>query len=50
MGPVADFQMVLQLSRNRHTEEQMIATLKQVEAGRAVEEMKRDEGIEAHQL
>jgi transposase-like protein len=36
------------LSRSRHTEAQMIAALKQVEAGRTVEDVAREQGVSKH--
>ena len=38
------------MSRSRHTEAQMIAALKQVEAGRAVEDVAREEGVSKHTI
>ena len=38
------------MSRSRHTEAQMIAALKQVEAGRAVEDVARELGVSKHTL
>jgi len=36
------------MSRSRHTEAQMIAALKQVEVGRAVEDVAREVGVSKH--
>ena len=38
------------MSKSRHTEAQMIAALKQVEAGRAVEDVARELGVSKHTL
>ena len=38
------------MSRSRHTEGQMIAALKQVEAGRAVEDVAREVGVSKHTM
>ena len=38
------------MSRSRHTEAQMIAALKQVEAGRAVEDVAREVGVSKHTI
>lgn len=38
------------MSRSRHTEAQMIAALKQVEAGRAVEDVAPEVGVSKHTL
>jgi len=38
------------MSRSRHTEAQMIGALKQVEAGRAVEDVARELGVSKHTL
>jgi len=38
------------MSRGRHTEAQMIAALKQVEAGRAVEDVAREVGVSKHTI
>jgi putative transposase len=38
------------MSRSRHTEVQMIAALKQVEAGRAVEDVAREVGVSKHTI
>ena len=38
------------MSRSRHTEAQMIGALKQVEAGRAVEDVAREVGVSKHTL
>jgi len=38
------------MSRSRHTEAQMIAALKQVEAGRAVEDVAGELGVSKHTL
>lgn len=38
------------MSRSRHTESEMIAALKQVEAGRAVEDVAREVGVSKHTL
>src|SRR5438876_12089359 len=38
------------MSRSRHTEAQMIAALKQVEAGRAVEDVAREVGVAKHTI
>ena len=38
------------MSRSRHTEAQMIAALKQVEAGRGVEDVARDVGVSKHTI
>ena len=38
------------MSRGKHTEAQMIAALKQVEAGRKVEDVAREEGVSKHTL
>ena len=36
------------MSKSRHTEAQMIAALKQVEAGRKVEDVARESGVSKH--
>ena len=38
------------MSRTRHTEAQMIAALKQVEAGRGVEDVAREVGVSKHTI
>ena len=38
------------MSRSRHTESEMIAALKQVEAGRKAEDVAREVGISKHTL
>jgi putative transposase len=38
------------MSRSRHTEAQMIAALKQVEAGRKAEDVAREVGVSKHTL
>ncbi len=38
------------MSRSRHTEAQMIGALKQVEAGRAVEDVVREVGVSKHTI
>ena len=38
------------MSRSRHTEAQMIAALKQVEAGRATEDVAREQGVGKHTI
>ena len=38
------------MSRSKHTEAQMIGALKQVEAGRAVEDVGRELGVSKHTL
>ena len=38
------------MSKGRHTEAQMIGALKQVEAGRRVEDVAREEGVSKHTL
>ena len=38
------------MSRSRHTEAQMIGALRQVEAGRAVEDVAREVGVSKHTL
>ena len=38
------------MSRSRHTETQMIAALKQVEAGRALEDVAREVGVSKHAI
>ena len=38
------------MSRSRHTEAQIIAALKQVEAGRAVEDVAREAGVSKHTI
>jgi putative transposase len=38
------------MSRSKHTEAQMIAALKQVEAGRATEDVARECGVSKHTL
>ena len=38
------------MSRSRHTEAQMIGALRQVEAGRAVEDVAREMGVSKHTL
>src|SRR5689334_24451357 len=40
----------ISMSRSRHTEAQMIAALKQVEAGRAVEDVAREVGVSKHTI
>jgi putative transposase len=36
------------MSKSKHTEAQIIAALKQVEAGRAVEDLAREQGVSKH--
>lgn len=38
------------MSKSRHTEAQMIAALKQVEAGRKVEDVAREVGVSKHTI
>ena len=38
------------MSRSRHTEAEMIAALKQVEAGRKVEDVAREAGVSKHTI
>ena len=38
------------MSKSRHTEAQMIGALKQVEAGRKVEDVAREVGVSKHTL
>ena len=38
------------MSRSRHTEAEMIAALKQVEAGRKVEDVAREVGVSKHTI
>ena len=38
------------MSRSKHTEAQMIAALKQVEAGRAAEDVAREVGVSKHTI
>src|SRR6185503_15985389 len=38
------------MSKSRHTEAQMVAALKQVEAGRKVEDVAREAGVSKHTL
>ena len=38
------------MSKSRHTEAQMIAALKQVEAGRTVEDVAREQGVSKHTI
>lgn len=38
------------MSRSRHTEAEMIAALKQVEAGRKVEDVSREVGVSKHTI
>jgi len=38
------------MSRSRHTEAQMIGALKQVEAGRGVEDVAREVGVSKHTI
>ena len=38
------------MSRGRHTEAQMIAALKQVEAGRALDDVAREVGVSKHTI
>ena len=38
------------MSKSRHTEAQIIAALKQVEAGRAAEEVARENGVSKHTI
>ena len=38
------------MSRSKHTEAQMIAALKQVEAGRKVEDVAREYGVSKHTM
>jgi len=38
------------MSRSRHSEAEMIAALKQVEAGRAVEDVAREVGVSKHTI
>jgi putative transposase len=38
------------MSRSKHTEAQMIAALKQVEAGRTVDDVAREQGVSKHTI
>lgn len=38
------------MSRSRHTEAQIIAALKQVEAGRTAEDAAREQGVSKHTI
>ena len=38
------------MSRSRHTEAQIIAALKQVEAGRRVDDVAREQGVSKHTM
>ena len=38
------------MSRSRHTEAQIIAALKQVEAGRTTEDVAREQGVSKHTI
>jgi putative transposase len=38
------------MSRSKHTEAQMIAALKQVEAGRTVDDVARERGVSKHTI
>ena len=38
------------MSKSKHTEAQMIAALKQVEAGRKVDDVAREQGVSKHTL
>ena len=38
------------MSKSKHSEAQIIAALKQVEAGRAVEDMAREQGVSKHTI
>jgi putative transposase len=38
------------MSKNRHTEAQIIAALKQVEAGRTTDEVARENGVSKHTI
>jgi putative transposase len=38
------------MSRSRHTEAQIIAALKQVEAGRRVDDVAREQGVSKHTI
>ena len=38
------------MSKSRHSEAQIIGVLKQVEAGRSVEDVARDQGVSKHTL
>jgi putative transposase len=38
------------MSKSRHTEAQMIAALKQVEAGRTTEDVAREQGVSKHTI
>ncbi len=38
------------MSQSRHTEAQIIAALKQVEAGRTTDDVAREEGVSKHTL
>jgi putative transposase len=38
------------MSRSKHTEAQMIAALKQVEAGRTAEDVAREQGVSKHTI
>ena len=38
------------MSKNRHTEAQMITALKQLEAGRTVEDVAREYGVSKHTI
>ena len=38
------------MSKGKHSEAQMIGALKQVEAGRSVEDVARDQGVSKHTI
>jgi putative transposase len=38
------------MSRSKHTEAQMIGALKQIEAGRSVEDVAREQGVSKHTI
>ena len=38
------------MSRSKHTEAQIIAALKQVEAGRSTEDVAREQGLSKHAI
>jgi putative transposase len=47
---ISDLKRERSMSKSRHTEAQIIAALKQVEAGRATDEVARENGVSKHTI
>jgi putative transposase len=47
---ISDLKRGVTMSKGRHTEAQIIAALKQVEAGRTAEEVARENGVSKHTI